>query len=54
LYPAGIDMVQVGQFVTTQIKAANRRRQERNAREEVRQAMEALRACQANPAGPGC
>ena len=54
LYPAGIDMVQVGQFLTRRIKAANRRRQEQNAREEVRQALEQLRACRAEPAGPGC
>ena len=54
LYPIGVDMVKVGQFLTRQIKAANRKRQEQNAREEVRQALEELRACQADPRRPGC
>jgi len=54
LYPVGIDMVQVGQFLARQIKAANRRRQEQHAREEVRQAIEQLRACRANPDRAGC
>ena len=54
LYPIGIDMVRVGQFLGKQIKAANRRRQEQNAREEVRQAMEELRLCRTDPARPGC
>jgi hypothetical protein len=54
LYPTGVDIVQVGEFVAKHIKAANRKRQEQNAREEVRRAMEALRACQADPTRPGC
>jgi hypothetical protein len=54
LYPIGIDMVKVGQFLDRRIKAANRKRQEENAREEVRQALEELRACRADPARPGC
>jgi predicted component of type VI protein secretion system len=36
------------------IKAANRQRQEANAKEEVRQALEELLACRANPDRPGC
>jgi hypothetical protein len=54
LYPSGIDVVKVGQFLSKQIKAANRKRQEQNAREEVERALEELRACRANPARPGC
>jgi hypothetical protein len=54
LYPIGIDMVQVGQFLARQIKAADRRRQEANAKEEVQRALEEFVACQANPARPGC
>ena len=47
-------MVKLGQFLDRRIKAANRKRQEQNAREEVRQAIEELRACRTNPARPGC
>ena len=54
LYPIGIDMVRVGQFLSRKIKAANRKQQEQNAREEVRLAMEELRACLTNPARSGC
>jgi hypothetical protein len=54
LYPIGIDMVKVGQFLARRIKAANRKQQEQNAREEVRLAMEENRACRTNPARPGC
>jgi hypothetical protein len=54
LYPVGIDMVQVGQSLVSHIKASNRRRQEANAKEEVRQAIKELLACRANPGQPGC
>jgi len=54
LYPIGIDMVKLGQFLNRRIKAANRKQQEQNAREEVRLAMEEHRACRTNPARPGC
>jgi hypothetical protein len=54
LYPIGIDMVKVGQFLDRRIKAANRKQQEQNAREEVRQALEQLLACRTNSNRPGC
>ena len=54
LYPIGIDMVRVSQFLARQIKAANRRSQDANAKQEVQRALEAFIACQANPARPGC
>ena len=53
LYPIGIDMVKVGQFLAKQIKAANRKQQEQNASEEVRQALEQLLACRTNSNRPG-
>jgi hypothetical protein len=54
LYPIGIDVVRVGQFLARQITAANRRRQGANAKEEVQRALEEFVACQANRARPGC
>jgi hypothetical protein len=54
LYPAGIDMVKVAQFLAKHIGAANYQRQKANAKEEVRQALEELLACRANPDRPGC
>ena len=54
LHPSGIPVVTVVGFVARQIKAANRKRQESNARDEVRKALEELLACRANPARPGC
>ena len=54
LYPIGIDMVQVVQFLAKHIKAANRDRQETNAKEEVSKALEELLACRTDPARPGC
>ena len=54
LYPIGIDMVKVAQFLAKHIKAANRERQNANAKEEVRQALEEYLACRANPDRPGC
>ena len=54
LYPIGIPVVQIVEFVVKDIKAANRKRREANAREEVRLALEELLACRANPDKPGC
>jgi hypothetical protein len=54
LYPRGIDVVQIVQFLARHLKAANRDRQNANAKEEVRKALEELYACRANPGRPGC
>ena len=54
LYPIGISVLQVVEFLVTEIKAANRKKGEANAREEVRRALEELLACRANPDKPGC
>jgi hypothetical protein len=54
LHPYGQINTQVIEFVVKQIKAANRKRQEANAKEEVRKALEELLACRANPERPGC
>jgi hypothetical protein len=54
LYPSGIPVVAVVEFLAKQVKGANRKRQEANAREEVRKALEELLACRANPDRPGC
>ena len=54
LYPIGISVLQVVDFLVTEIKAANRKKGEANAREEVRRALEELLACRANPDKPGC
>jgi hypothetical protein len=54
LYPTGIDVLQVADFLVKHIRAANRRREDANAKEEVRQALEELLACRANPGRPGC
>jgi hypothetical protein len=54
LYPTGIPVVPAVGFLARQIKAANRKRQEADAKEEVRKALEELLACRANPERPGC
>jgi hypothetical protein len=54
LYPRGIDVVQVVQFLAKHLKAANRDRKNANAKQEVRKALEELLACRADPARPGC
>jgi hypothetical protein len=54
LYPVGIPVVPIAEFLVKGIKAANRSRQEANAKEEVRKALEELLACRAEPARPGC
>ena len=46
--------MQVAEFLVKHLKAANRKRQDANAKEEVRQALEELLACRANPKRPGC
>jgi hypothetical protein len=54
LYPTGIPVVPIVEFLVKHIKAANRRRGEANAKEEVRQALEAFVACRESPGRPGC
>lgn len=54
LYPVGIPVIPVIDVLTKQIKAAKRRSQAARAKEEVRQALEELLACRANPDRPGC
>lgn len=54
LYPVGIPVLAVAGFLAKRVNAANRKKQERNAKEEVRQALEELLACRADPARPGC
>jgi len=54
LYPIGIHVEQVVDFLVKDIKAANRKKREAKAREEVRLALEALLACRANPDKPDC
>jgi hypothetical protein len=54
LYPQGIPVDRVVALLARQIRAAIRKRQEGNAKEEVRKALEALLACRANPDRPGC
>jgi hypothetical protein len=54
LYPTGIPVLQVVEFLVKGIKAANRERQAANAKEEVRLALEEFLACRANPDRPGC
>src|SRR3954447_13802843 len=54
LYPVGIPVLQIAELLVKDIKLANRKRKEANAREEVRQALEELLACRANPDKPGC
>jgi hypothetical protein len=54
LYPTGIPVVPIVELLVKGIQAANRKRQEANSKEEVRQALEELLACRANPDRPGC
>ncbi|HYT65172.1 MAG TPA: hypothetical protein VEL51_02050 [Vicinamibacterales bacterium] len=56
LYPGtiGVPVMPLFDALVKWRKAANRRAQERDAREEVRQALEELLACRADPARPGC
>ena len=54
LYPVGVDVVPLIDFLGTQIRTALRKAAEARAREEVRRALEELLACRADPATPGC
>ena len=54
LYPTGIPVVPIIEFLARRINAANRKRQESNAKDEVRQALEEFLACRADPARAGC
>jgi hypothetical protein len=54
LYPSGMPIDRIIESVFKGIQAANRNRQNANAKEEVRQALEELLACRANPDRPGC
>ena len=54
LYPIGIDIVPIIQYVAKQLSAARRKAREEQAREEVRSALEQVLACRADPARPGC
>jgi hypothetical protein len=54
LYPVGIPVIPAVEFLVKQIKAANRKKEAANAREEVRRALAELVACRANPDRPGC
>ena len=54
LYPVGVPVLTVAEFVARRIKSVQRKAAEAAARGEVQQALEAFRACRANPARPGC
>jgi hypothetical protein len=54
LYPVGIPVVPLVQLLAKGIRTAQRKAAEVHAREEVRQALEELLACRANPDRPGC
>ncbi len=54
LYPVGIPVLQIVELLVKDVKAANRKKREAKAREEVRQALEELLACRANPDKTGC
>ena len=54
LYPVGVPVVTLIEFMVKRIKAGDRQRAISKAHEEVRRAFEEFLACQANPARPGC
>jgi hypothetical protein len=54
LYPMGQVTTEMIESLVKRLKAANRKMGEAAARREVQQALEAFRACQANPDRPGC
>jgi hypothetical protein len=54
LYPVGVPVLQVVEFMVNQISALKRKRDNANAKIEVRQALEEFLACRANPERPGC
>ena len=54
LYPVGVPVVPLLDSLGTQIRTAQRTAAEARAREEVRRALEKLRACRAESARPEC
>jgi|GraSoiStandDraft_4_1057263.scaffolds.fasta_scaffold1307576_1 hypothetical protein len=54
LYPMGFVTTEMIEYVVKRIKALNRKMTEADARREVQQALEELRACRENPARPDC
>ena len=54
LYPCCISVDRLMQKLAKEIKAAQRKGQERHAREEVSQALADVLACRADPTRPGC
>jgi hypothetical protein len=54
LYPVGVDVVSLVQFVSKHIRKAARKSQERQARQEVREALAQLLACREDPTRSGC
>jgi hypothetical protein len=54
LYPIGIEIIQLAQFLARHINAANQRRHEANVKEEVRLALEKFLACRTNSNRHGC
>ena len=51
---SGFPSCRIVDFLVKDIKTANRKKGEANAREEVRRALDELLACRANPDKPGC
>lgn len=54
LYPVGIPVVALVEYLGKRIGTARRKAAEENAREEVTRALGALLSCRAEPARPGC
>ena len=54
LNPVGIPVLPAVEFLAKSVKGAHRKRQQADAKEEVRKALEELLACRADPAKPGC
>jgi hypothetical protein len=54
LYPVGIPVVPLVQWIAKKAGEANRKSNARKAREEVRRDLEQFLACQADPSKPGC
>ena len=54
LYPQGVPIVPLIELLAKGIRTADRKMREASARKEVRQALEELLACRADPDRPGC
>ena len=54
LYPVGIPVVPMVQWIAKKAGEANRRSQARKARDEVRREFELFLACREDPSRPGC